>query len=152
MMQRYNIVPPNIFNRIVNGRPAYTPVVVISGADHAHIYVAGRTAMLPDGQLAGVGDLRKQLAQVCQEIHKSLDYVGATLNDVVRTVTYVLDVEAYAKVADKRYRYFTESLPANTLLGISQLAHPDMLIEIEAEAIVPPDRLKNLGAPVNDDP
>jgi enamine deaminase RidA (YjgF/YER057c/UK114 family) len=74
-----------------------------------------------------------------------LEYVGATLDDVVRTVTYVRDIDAYYAVCDERYKYFTGNLPTNTLLAISRLAHPDMLIEIEAEAIVAPERLKNLG-------
>ena len=65
-----------------------------------------------------------------------VEYVGATLDDVVRTVTYVLDIDAYYAVAEERYKYFNNSLPTNTLIAVSRLAHPDMQIEIEAEAIV----------------
>jgi len=156
MIERFNIAPPNMFNRQIRGQYTYSPVVVVRGSDHAHIYVAGKTSILPDGQVGSVGDLRGQIGLVCRAVQASLEHVGASLDDVVRTVTYVRDIDAYYAVADERYKYFRTSLPTNTLLGISRLAHPDMLIEIEAEAIVDPSRLKNLGsesfAPVRSGP
>jgi 2-iminobutanoate/2-iminopropanoate deaminase len=145
MIERFNIAPPNMFNRQIRGQYAYTPVVVVRGSDHAHIYVAGKTSIQPDGRIGGAGDLRSQIGLVCRAVQASLEHVGASLDDVVRTVTYVRDIDAYYAVADERYKYFSNSLPTNTLLGISRLAHPDMLVEIEAEAIVDPGRLKNLG-------
>lgn len=148
MLERFNIAPPNMFNRKVGAHFVYSPVVVVRGADHAHVYVAGKTSVLPDGTIGCTGDLRGQIALVCKAIRDSVTHVGATLDDVVRTVTYVRDIDAYYAVADERYKYFSNSLPTNTLLAISRLAHPDMLVEIEAEAIVAPDRLKNLGNPV----
>ena len=144
MIQRYNIAPPGMFNRQVGGRYLYSPLVVVRGRDIAHVFVAGKTATLPDGKVGSVGDLRGQIALVCSGIRDLLSYIGATLDDVVRTVTYVRDIDAYYAVCDERYKYFTGSLPTNTLLGISRLAHPDMLIEIEAEAMLAPERLKNL--------
>lgn len=144
MIKRYNISPPNMFHRQIRGQYLFSPVVVVCGADHAHIFVAGKTSIRPDGQVGCVGDLRGQIALVCKAVRDSVEYVGATLNDVVRTVTYVLDIDAYYAVADERYKFFTDSLPTNTLLAVSRLAHPDMLVEIEAEAIVEPSRLKNL--------
>ena len=144
MIERFNIAPPGMFNRQVGGRYLYSPLVVVRGAELAHIFVAGKTATLPDGRVGSIGDLRGQIALVCAGIRDLLGYVGATLDDVVRTVTYVRDIDAYYAVCDERYKYFTGNLPTNTLLGINRLAHPDMLVEIEAEAIVAPDRLKNL--------
>lgn len=144
MIKRYNVAPPGLYNRQLRGRYLFSPVVVVDGIDHAHIYVAGKTSIQLDGSIGGVGDLRTQMGLVCQAIQASVEYVGATLDDVVRTVTYVLDIDAYYAVAEERYKYFNNSLPANTLLAVKRLAHPDMLIEIEAEAIVDPARLKNL--------
>jgi enamine deaminase RidA (YjgF/YER057c/UK114 family) len=144
VVERFNVAPPNTFNRKLRGRYVYTPVVVVRGSDHAHIYVAGKTSMLPDGRVGAVGDLRGQIALVCTAIRDSLAYVGASLDEVVRTVTYVRDIDAYYEVADERYKYFSGALPTNTLIGVTRLAHPDMLVEIEAEAIVSPARLKNL--------
>ena len=150
MIERFNIAPPNMYNRHVRGQYLFSPVVVVRGTDHAHIYVAGKTAIQPDGSIGCVGDLRGQIALVCQAVRDSLVHVGATLDDAVRTVTYVLDIDSYYSVADERYKYFSKALPTNTLLAVSRLAHPDMLVEIEAEAIVSPERLKNLenSAPV----
>ena len=148
MIERFNIAPPNMYNRQVRGQYLFSPLVVVRGVDHAHIYVAGKTSIQLDGSIGCVGDLRGQIALVCKVIRDSLVHVGATLDDVVRAVTYVRDIDAYYQVADERYKYFTRSLPTNTLLAVSRLAHPDMLIEIESEAIVAPNRLKNLGTPV----
>ena len=144
MLKRFNIAPPSLYNRQLRGRYLFTPVVVVSGGDHAHIYVAGKTSIQSDGSIGGVGDLRWQIGLVCQAIRTSVEYVGATLDDVVRTVTYVRDIDAYYAVAEERYRYFNGALPTNTGIAVSRMAHPDMLIEIEAEAIVEPSRLKNL--------
>ena len=146
MIERFDIAPPGLYNRQLRGRHLFTPVVVIRGGDHAHIYVAGKTSIQPDTSIGCVGDLRGQIALVCQAVKTSVEYVGATLDDVVRTVTYVRDIDAYYTVAEERYKYFSNRLPTNTLLQVSRLAHPDMLIEIEAEAIVSPDCLKNLTA------
>lgn len=145
MLERFSIAPPNMFNRQVRGRYLFSPVVVVRGADHAHVYVAGKTSILPDGTIGCAGDLRGQLGLVCKAIKESVEYVGVGLDDVVRTVTYVRDIDAYYAVVDERYKYFSNRLPTNTLLAVSRLAHPDMLVEIEAEAIVSPERLKNLG-------
>jgi enamine deaminase RidA (YjgF/YER057c/UK114 family) len=144
MIERFNIAPPNMFHRQVRGQFLFSPIVVVRGSDHAHIYVAGKTAIQPDGKIGGVGDLRTQIRLTCEAVRDSLLYVGATLDDVVRTVTYVLDIDAYYAVADERYKLFTNALPTNTLLAVSRLAHPDMQFELEAEAIVAPNRLKNL--------
>src|SRR6185312_8211130 len=146
MIERFDVAPPGLYNRQLRGRFLFTPVVVIRGGDHAHIYVAGKTSIQPDASIGCVGDLRGQIGLVCQAVQTSVEYVGATLDDVVRTVTYVRDIDAYYAVAEERYKYFSNKLPTNTLLEIGRLAHPDMLIEIEAEAIVAPERLKNLTA------
>ncbi len=145
MIERYNVAPPGFFNRQVRGQYLYSPLVVVRSTEIARILVAGKTATLPDGKVACVGDLRGQIGAVCAGIRDLLDHVGARLDDVVRTVTYVLDIDAYYAVCDERYKYFTGHLPTNTLLGVSRLAHPDMLVEIEAEAMVAPERLRNLG-------
>jgi 2-iminobutanoate/2-iminopropanoate deaminase len=143
-VERFNIWPPNMYHRQIGGQKLFSSVVVVRGTDHAHVYVAGKTSIQPDASIGCLNDLRGQIALVCQAIKESVEYVGATLDDVVRTVTYVRDIDAYYSVADERYKYFSGLLPTNTLLAVSRLAHPDMLVEIEAEAIVAPERLKNL--------
>ena len=144
LVERFNIWPPNMYHRQIRGQHLFSSVVVVRGVDHSHVYVAGKTSIQPDGSIGCVDDLRGQIGLVCKAIKDSVEYVGATLDDVVRTFTYVRDIDAYYAVADERYKYFSGPLPTNTLLAVSRLAHPDMLIEIEAEAIVAPQRLKNL--------
>jgi enamine deaminase RidA (YjgF/YER057c/UK114 family) len=144
MIERFEVAPPTLYNRVLRGRHLFSPVVVVRTPSVAHIYVAGKTSIQPDASIGCVGDLRGQIGLVCQAVKTSVEYVGATLDDVVRTVTYVRDIDAYYATAEERYKYFNNKLPTNTLLEISRLAHPDMLIEIEAEAIVAPERLKNL--------
>ena len=146
MIERYSVAPPGLYNRQLRGQYLFSPVVVVRGADHAHIYVAGKTSIQLDGSIGCVGDLRGQIGLVCQAVRASVEHVGASLDDVVRTVTYVLDIDAYYAVAEERYKYFNNFLSTNTLLAVSRLAHPDMLIEIEAEAIVDPACLNNLKA------
>jgi 2-iminobutanoate/2-iminopropanoate deaminase len=148
MITRFSVAPPNMYNRQVRGQHLFSPVVVVVTADHAHLYVAGKTSIQPDGSIGCVGDLRGQIALVCNAVKDSVEYVGASLTDVVRTVTYVRDIDAYYGVVDERYKIFRGALPTNTLLAVSRLAHPDMLVEIEAEAIVDPSKLKNLGTPI----
>ena len=146
MIKRFNVAPPNMYNRQVRGQQLFSPIVVVSTVDHAHIYVAGKTSIQPDASIGCVGDLRGQIALVCNAVKDCVEYVGASLEDVVRTVTYVLDIDAYYQVVDERYKIFRDALPTNTLLAVSRLAHPDMLVEIEAEAVVDPAKLKNLGS------
>lgn len=142
MVKRHNVIPANMYNRVVRGNHMYTPVVVVETGDHAHIYVAGQTSTLLNGEVGGTGDMGAQIRIVCEKVGQALDSVGATLDDVVRTVTYTTDIEEYYRCVDERYKVFDNLLPTNTLLGVSRLAHPDMVVEIEAEAIIDLDRLR----------
>ncbi len=142
MIERHNVIPENMYNRAVRGQHMYTPVVVVRTGDHAHIYVAGQTSVLPDGGIGGTGDMGAQIRIVCEKVQQALGSVGAALDDVVRTITYTTDIEEYYRCVDERYKIFNNLLPTNTLLGVSRLAHPGMLVEIEAEAIVDPDRVR----------
>ncbi len=142
MIERHNVIPENMYNRAVRGQHMYTPVVVVRTGDHAHIYVAGQTSVMPDGGIGGVGDMGAQIRIVCEKVQQALGSVGAALDDVVRTITYTTDIEEYYRGVDERYKLFNNLLPTNTLLGVSRLAHPDMLVEIEAEAIIEPDRVR----------
>ena len=83
-----------------------------------------------------------QIRIVCEKVGQALGSVGAVLDDVVRTITYTTDIEEYYRCVDERYKVFNNLLPTNTLLGVSRLAHPDMMVEIEAEALIDSDRLR----------
>jgi enamine deaminase RidA (YjgF/YER057c/UK114 family) len=142
MIERHYITPANMYKLGGGGRKHYTPVVVVKTNDHVHIYVAGRTARGIDEEVKHIGDMRGQLRLVCENTIIALESVGATIKDVVRTVTYVTDVPEYYRVHDERFKYFPEPLPTNTLIGVTRLGMPDMLVEIECEAIMEPERVR----------
>ena len=142
MIERYNITPENTYKTGGNDKILYTPVVVLRGADHAHIYMSGRTARLPSGEVAGKGDMRAQIRLVCENIGIALEAAGATFADVVRTTTYTTDIKEYYRCSDERFKFFKDPLPTSTLLGVNELGMSDMLVEIEVEAIMDSTRLR----------
>ncbi len=101
-----------------------------------HVYVAGTTAMTPDG-LVGRGDAHAQARQALLTIEAALVEAGATLADVVRTRIYVVDIGDWPEVARAHGERFSTIRPASTLVAVAGLIDPDMLVEIEAEALLP---------------
>ena len=79
--------------------------------------------------------MRKQIEQVGENIKDCLESVGATLDNVVKTTTFVTDIDEYFKHADVRLRYFGKAVPTSTTVEVRRLATPDYLVEIEALAI-----------------
>ena len=142
MLERHYITPKNTYTTGGNHKILYTPVVVARSGDIAHVYVAGRTSRLPNGELSGKGDMRAQIRLVCENIGIALGSVGATFADIVRTETFTTDMDEYFKHVDERFKFFKDPLPTSTLLGISRLAMPDMLVEIVVEALMEASRLK----------
>ena len=117
-----------------DGRILYSQVVEVSGSGRL-IFVAGQVARDAAGNHVGKGDMRAQIAQVGENIKDALEAVGATLNQIVRTTTYVTDIDEYFKHADVRLRYFGSAIPTSTTVEVRRLASPDNLVEIEAFAI-----------------
>ena len=79
--------------------------------------------------------MRAQLRQVGENIKAALEAAGATLDNLVKTTTYVTDIEEYFKHVDVRMEYF-RALPTSTTVEVRRLAHPDFLVEVEAIAVV----------------
>ena len=142
MLERYYVTPANANKFGGNRKVVYTPVVVVKGSDHTHIYVSGRTSRTLDGDVACKGDMAGQIREVCNAIEISLETVGATLADVTRTTTYTTNMKAYFAAIDERWKFFKEPLPTSTVIGVTTLAMPEMLVEIEVEAILETDRLR----------
>lgn len=142
MIERFNVFPENMYRFGANDKVLYTPVVVTKTGDYATIFVSGRTARMPNGELAGKGDMRAQLRRVCENLQIALESVGATFSDVTRTVTYVTDMDAYFSAIDERWNFFKEPLPTSTVVGVSRLGRADILVEIELEAIIESTRLR----------
>jgi enamine deaminase RidA (YjgF/YER057c/UK114 family) len=99
------------------------------------VFISGTTAM-KDGQLVGAGDAGAQTRQILANIDWALRQAGATFADVVRYRVYLTDISVWPQVAEALAETFAEIRPANTLIAIAGLVMPEMLVEIEADAIV----------------
>lgn len=122
--------------RISSGAP-WEPVFGYSRAVKAGpwVLVSGTTATT-DGRVAGVGQMYVQARQAISNIATALERAGATLADVVRTRAYVTDMGRFEEVARAHREAFGATPPAATVVEVSRLVHPDMLVEIEADALV----------------
>ena len=101
-----------------------------------HVYVAGTTATDADGNVVGVGDPYSQTKQTIQNIEKALASVGARLTDVVRTRMYVVDISRWEAVARAHGEVFGDIRPVTAMVEVSRLIAPEMLVEIEADAVL----------------
>ena len=125
-------------------RKSHSQVVTVTGG--TLVFIAGMTSRSEkDATPVHPGDMRAQLRQVCENIGRALRSVGGDFSDVVKTTTFITDIEEYHRVSDERLKYFKKDLPTSALIGVVRLAHPDLMIEIEAMAVIPSDRFKAEG-------
>ena len=134
-VERISFQPENLHVRIVNGYRLFSPSLSVSGGVR-QVFVSGQVSKDINGNVVGKGDMHAQIQQVGENVRMCLEAAGATLADLVKTTTYVTDIDEFFKHVDIRHRYFGPALPTSTTIEVRRLAHPDYMVEIEGLAII----------------
>lgn len=131
-MTATRIQPQALFQRALDGRVLYSHVVVVEAP--ALIFISGQLARDKSGNIVGPRDMKRQIQQVGENLRAALESAGVTLKDLVKTTTFVTDIDEFFRHVDVRHDYLGVGLPASTTVEVRRLSHPDLMVEIEAIA------------------
>ena len=122
--------------RPIEAQAVFSRALRVEGAS-AHIFVCGNASTNPDGPIYGAGDAYAQAVHILELMRCYLEQVGASTADVVRTRMYVVDLASHAEeIVRAHSEVFGDIRPTSPLLGIESLMHPDMLVEMDADAVL----------------
>ena len=125
---------PALHRPVRGGRLLYSHTVVAERG--RMVFIAGQLSRNGEGVVVGRGDMRAQIRQVCDNLRAALVAAGADVADLVKTTTYVTDIDEFFKHVDVRSEYFGADPPTSTTVEVRRLAAPEFLIEMDAIAVV----------------
>ena len=119
------------------GRPSgHFSHATVTEASGRLVFISGMLAKGVDGEIVGVGDPTAQTRQVCENLKAAVEAAGGTLDDICRVDVYVRNMEHFDQIHAVRQEYFSEPLPASTMVEVTKMTTPDALVEINAIAVV----------------
>jgi 2-iminobutanoate/2-iminopropanoate deaminase len=132
LINRRNVQAEGLHQRKVDGLLLYSHAVVVEPS--RLVFLSGQLSRDVAGNIVGRGDMRTQLRQVLENLKLALEASGATLAHLVRTNTYITDIDEYFKHVDVRMEFYHHAMPTSTTVEVRRLAQPELMIEIDAIA------------------